>query len=76
MAKTNAPSPAELLAGRVLVKTTIGAVEANPDEIVEGVPSAMAESYAGAIDFHPDAVAYAREQGGEIKQYAEAPALD
>lgn len=57
---------------RVLVGATVGAQHYSPDTVLENVPVAVAQAYAGVVDPHPDAVAYARSIGAPVVQYQAA----
>ncbi|MXN31042.1 hypothetical protein [Delftia sp. CH05] len=54
---------------RVLAAVTIDAVRFAPDDVIEGMPEAIAQAYAGSVDPHPDAVAYARSVGSPVKPF-------
>ena len=64
-----APPAEELVSARVLCAVTIGANSYQPDEVIEGLPATIAAQHVGAIDSHPDAVAYAMDNGPGARQY-------
>lgn len=59
----------QLVDVRVLAAVTIGGERFQPDDVIEGMPENVAQAYAGSVDPHPDAVAYARANGGDVVQY-------
>lgn len=65
------PGPQELVLVdvRVLAAVTIDGVRFQPDDVIEGVPETIAQAYAGSVDPHPDAVAYARSVGSPVKPF-------
>ena len=54
---------------RVLAPVTIGCERFDPNDVIEGLPLALAEAHAGSVDTHPDAVAYARSTGSPVKPF-------
>lgn len=54
---------------RVLAPVTISGVSYSPNDVIEGLPLALIEAYAGSIDDHPDAVDYAHSIGAPVKQF-------
>ena len=54
---------------RVLAAVTIGGARFQPDDVIEGMPDSVAQAYAGSVDPHPDAVAYARSLGVPVLPY-------
>lgn len=54
---------------RVLASVTIGGARFQPDDVIEGMPDSVAQAYAGSVDPHPDAVAYARSLGAPVLPY-------
>lgn len=74
------PDPATVVAGatgapvdgRVLAAVTIAGTRYMPNDIIEGLPTSIAEQHRDSIDTHPDAVAYAHSQGFPVKQFSEA----
>ena len=58
-----------LVAVRVLAAVTIDGVRFAPDDVIEGMPETIAQAYAGSVDPHPDAVAYARSVGAPVKPF-------
>lgn len=66
-----APSawPPQLFDVRVLAPVTIGGVRYQPNTVLEGLPLALVEAHMGSVDPHPEAVDYARANGGEVVQY-------
>lgn len=58
-----------LVAVRVLAAVIIDGVRFQPDDVIEGVPETIAQAYAGSVDPHPDAVAYARSVGSPVKPF-------
>lgn len=76
-AAASAPAAAGLksepmVSARVLCAVTIGADGYLPNDVIEGLPSSIADHYAGSIDSHPDAVDHALAQGAVIKQFVAA----
>lgn len=65
------PPPQELLMVdvRVLAAVTIDCVRFLPNDVIEGMPDAVAQAYAGSVDAHPDAVAYARSIDSPVKPF-------
>ena len=55
---------------RVLAPVTIAGTRYEPNDVIEGLPLALIEAYAGSVDDHPDAVTYARDSGGTVKAFA------
>lgn len=68
---TTSNKPEDVCEVRVLVDVTIGETRYQANDVVEGVPGSVATAYAGSVDAHPDAVAYARSQDAPVKQFAE-----
>lgn len=66
------PGPQELVLVdvRVLAAVTIDGVRFQPDDVIEGMPESVAKAYAGSVDPHPDAVAYARSVGAPVKPFS------
>ncbi|EPD35462.1 hypothetical protein [Delftia acidovorans] len=64
-----APQDVALVAVRVLAAVTIDGVRFQPDDVIEGMPESVAKAYAGSVDPHPDAVAYARSVGSPVKPF-------
>jgi len=64
-----APQDVALVAVRVLAAVTIDGERFQPDDVIEGMPEAIAQAYAGSVDPHPDAVAYARSVGAPVKPF-------
>ena len=64
-----APQDVALVAVRVLAAVTIDGVRFAPDDVIEGMPEAIAQAYAGSVDPHPDAVTYARSVGAPVKPF-------
>lgn len=64
-----APQDVALVAVRVLAAVTINGVRFQPDDVIEGMPETIAQAYAGSVDPHPDAVAYARSVGAPVKPF-------
>lgn len=54
---------------RVLAPVTIAGVSYGPNDVIEGLPLALVEAYAGSVDDHPDAVDYAHSIGAPVKQF-------
>lgn len=54
---------------RVLAAVTIDGERFLPDDVIEGMPDSVAQAYAGSVDSHPDAVAYARSFGVPAKPF-------
>ncbi len=54
---------------RVLCTTTLGANRYQPNNVIEGVPADVLSQYAGSLDPHPDAIAFAKAEGGPTLQY-------
>ena len=54
---------------RVLAPVTIAGTRYEPNDVIEGLPLALIEAHAGSVDDHPDAVTYARENGGAVKPF-------
>ena len=54
---------------RVLAPVTIAGAGYDPNDVIEGLPLALVEAYAGSVDDHPDAVAYAHSIGAPVKQF-------
>ncbi|WP_338499936.1 hypothetical protein [Delftia tsuruhatensis] len=67
------PQDVALVAVRVLAAVTIDGVRFQPDDVIEGVPETIAQAYAGSVDPHPDAVAYARSVGSPVKPFPGQP---
>ncbi|WP_159917866.1 hypothetical protein [Pantoea sp. 18069] len=63
------PEPEALVDVRVLAAVTIAEQRFHPDDLIEGVPQGVAQAYAGSVDPHPDAVAYARSIGAPVKPF-------
>ena len=63
------PEPEALVDVRVLAAVTIAEQRFHPDDLIEGVPQCVAQAYAGSVDQHPDAVAYARSTGSPVKPF-------
>lgn len=63
------PEPEALVDVRVLAAVTIAEQRFHPDDLIEGVPQGVAQAYAGSVDQHPDAVAYARSTGAPVKPF-------
>ena len=61
--------PPQLFDVRVLAPVTIGGVRYQPNTVLEGLPLALVEAHLGSVDPHPDAVDYARANGGEVVQF-------
>lgn len=61
--------PPQLFDVRVLAPVTIGGVRYQPNTVLEGLPLALVEAHMGSVDPHPEAVDYARANGGEVVQY-------
>lgn len=64
-----APQDVALVDVRVLAAVTIDGVRFQPDDVIEGMPESIAQAYAGSVDPHPDAVAYARSVGAPVKPF-------
>jgi len=64
-----APQDVALVDVRVLATVTIDGVRFAPDDVIEGMPEAIAQAYAGSVDPHPDAVAYVRSVGSPVKPF-------
>lgn len=64
-----APQDVAPVAVRVLAAVTIDGVRFAPDDVIEGMPETIAQAYAGSVDPHPDAVAYARSVGAPVKPF-------
>ena len=62
----HAPQQVQLVDVRVLADVTIGGMRFQPDDVIEGMPDSVAQAYAGSVDPHPDAVAYARSLGAPV----------
>lgn len=58
---------------RVLTPVTIADVRYEPNDVIEGLPLALVEAYAGSVDDHPDAVTYARDNGAPVKAFELQP---
>ena len=54
---------------RVLAPVTIAGTRYEPNDVIEGLPLALIDAHAGSVDDHPDAVTYARENGGAVKPF-------
>lgn len=54
---------------RVLAPVTIRDVRYQPNTVLEGLPLALVEAHLGSVDPHPEAVAYARANGGEVIEF-------
>lgn len=54
---------------RVLAPVTIGCERFVPNDVIEGLPLALAKAHAGSVDTHPDAVDYARSTGSPVKPF-------
>jgi hypothetical protein len=63
------PQELVLVDVRVLAAATIDGVRFAPDDVIEGMPETIAQAYAGSVDPHPDAVAYARSVGSPVKPF-------
>lgn len=65
------PPPQEMLLVdvRVLAAVTIDGVRFLPNDVIEGMPDAIAQAYADSVDAHPDAVAYARSIDSPVKPF-------
>ena len=63
------PQDVALVDVRVLAAVTIDGVRFAPDDVIEGMPETIAQAYAGSVDPHPDAVAYARSVGAPVKPF-------
>lgn len=61
--------PEAMVDVRVLVAVTIAEQRFHPNDLIEGVPQCVAQAYAGSVDQHPDAVAYARSTGAPVKPF-------
>ena len=61
--------PPQLYDVRILAPVTIGGVRYQPNTVLEGLPLALVEAHMGSVDPHPEAVAYARANDGEVVQY-------
>lgn len=61
--------PPQLCDVRILAPVTIRDVRYQPNTVLEGLPLALVEAHLGSVDPHPDAVAYARANGGEVVQF-------
>ena len=59
----------QLVDVRVLAAVTIGGERFQPDDVIEGMPEGVAQAYAGSVDQHPAAVAYARSVGAPVKPF-------
>lgn len=66
---TKTDADAQRVEVRVLAAVTIGGEHFQPGDVIEGVPWSVADAYAGSVDPHPDAVAYARSIGTPVKPY-------
>lgn len=66
MAKTTAPSKARVLAHLAQHGADNGDLLVGPEAVIKGLAS------AGFVDPHPDAVAYAEEQGARVVEVAAA----
>ena len=64
-----APQEVQLVDVRVLAGVTIDGERFQPDDVIEGMPETIAQAYAGSVDPHPDAVAYARSVGAPVKPF-------
>lgn len=64
-----APQQVQLIDVRVLAAVNIGGARFQPDDVIEGMPDSVAQAYAGSVDPHPDAVAYARSIGALVLPY-------
>ena len=64
-----APQQVQVVDVRVLAAVTIGGARFQPDDVIEGMPDSVAQAYAGSVDQHPDAVAYARSLGAPVLPY-------
>lgn len=64
-----APQEVQLVDVRVLAAVTIGGERFQPDDVIEGMPGSVADAYAGSVDSHPEAVAYACSIGAPVKPY-------
>lgn len=63
------PQQVQLIDVRVLAAVTIGGARFQPDDVIEGMPDSVAQAYAGSVDPHPDAVAYARSLGASVLHF-------
>lgn len=80
----NAPAPGAATSqeagattsARILAAVNLGGVRYEAGGILEGLPEAIAEAYADALDTHPDAVAYARSIEAPVHQYQPEPQAD
>lgn len=61
--------PPQLCDVRILAPVTIRDVRYQPNTVLEGLPLALVEAHLGSVDPHPDAVAYARANDGEVVQF-------
>lgn len=68
-AGSNHAAEVEVCDVRVLAPVTIGCERFDPNDVIEGLPLALAEAHAGSVDTHPDAVAYARSTGSPVKPF-------
>lgn len=64
-----AADEAEHCDARVLAAVTIDGQRYQPDDVIEGLPQALAQAYKSSLDPHPDAVAYARSTGAPVKPF-------
>lgn len=63
------PQEVPLVDVRVLAAVSIDGVRFQPNDVIEGMPDAVAQAYAGSVDAHPDAVAYARSIDSPVKPF-------
>lgn len=61
--------PPQLFDVRILAPVTIRDVRYQPNTVLEGLPLALVEAHLGSVDPHPEAVAYARANGGEVIEF-------
>lgn len=69
IALAESPAQVERCDVRVLAAVTIGDTRYQPDEVIEGLPVAVAQAHSDSVDTHPDAVAYARTLGTTVHQF-------
>jgi hypothetical protein len=61
--------PPQLFDVRILAPVTIRDVRYHPNTVLEGLPLALVEAHLGSVDPHPEAVVYARANGGEVIEF-------
>lgn len=75
--KADQAAAAEVLEARVLIACVVCGVALPQGAVVTGPAAALRGQEAiGVLDAHPDAVAYAREQGAPEIDVTPAPAAD